>query len=112
MSYSKEHAVALPSLSSYSILPSNHQLLLLVIFVNVTRGSLLGLAEDAAGHVALAKVVLNSALLGGGGLCEGSGATEGTGESGVLQANNADVLGATGSTLASHTLGHLDLCVC
>lgn len=112
MSYSKEQAVALPSISSYSRLPSNHQLLFLIIFVNVTRRSLLGLAEDAASHVALAEVVLNSALLGGGGLCEGSGATERTSESGVLHADNADVLGATGGTLASHTLGHLDLFVC
>lgn len=76
------------------------------------RESLLGLAEDAAGHVALAQVVLDSALLGGGGLCEGSGATEGTGQSGVLHADDADVLGAADGTLASHTLGHLDLYMC
>ena len=62
--------------------------------------------------MALAEVVLDSALLGGGGLCEGSGATEGTGQSGVLHADNADVLGTTGGTLASHALRHLDLCVC
>ena len=70
---------------------------------------LLGLAEDTAGHVALAEVVLDGTLLGGGGLCEGSGATEGTSKSGVLHADDADVLGATGGTLASHTLGHLNL---
>ena len=70
---------------------------------------LLGLAKDTAGHVPLAEVVLDSALLRGGALGEGSGATEGTGESAVLEADNADVAGATGGTLAGHALGHLDL---
>lgn len=70
---------------------------------------LLGLAEDTTGKVTLAEVVLDGTLLGSGGLCEGSRAAEGSSESSVLHANNADVLGATGGTLASHTLGHLNL---
>lgn len=70
---------------------------------------LLGLAKDTAGHVALAKVELDSTLLGCGGLCEGSGSTEGASQSGVLHADNTDVLGATGRTLAGHTLRHLNL---
>ena len=57
----------------------------------------------------LAEVVLDSALLRGGALSEGSGATEGTSESAVLEADNADVASATGGTRAGHTLGHLDL---
>ena len=57
----------------------------------------------------LAEVVLDSALLGSGALSEGSGATEGTSKSAVLEADNADVAGATGGTRAGHTLGHLDL---
>lgn len=70
---------------------------------------LLGLAEDAAGEVALAEVELDGALPGRGGLGEGSGATEGAGKGRVLQADDADVCSAAGGTLASHALGHLDL---
>jgi hypothetical protein len=71
--------------------------------------SLLGLAEDTAGEVALAEVELDGALLSRGGLGEGSGAAEGTGKGRVLQAHDADVCGTAGGTLASHALGHLDL---
>ena len=74
------------------------------------------LAEDTTGHVALAEVVLDSPLPGGGALGESCGATKGTGKRLVLHADNADVGGATGCALASHTSRHLDLhlelCVC
>jgi hypothetical protein len=70
---------------------------------------LLRLSEDTAGHVALAEVVLNSALLSGSALGEGCGATERTSEGRVLHADDADVAGTTGGTLAGHTSGHLDL---
>jgi len=40
--------------------------------------------------VALAEVVLDGTLLGGSGLCESDGATEGTSEGGVLELSNAD----------------------
>jgi len=71
--------------------------------------SLLGLSEDTAGHVALAEVVLDRALLSGSALGEGSGATERTGKGSVLHADDADVGGATGGTGAGHASGHLDL---
>lgn len=71
--------------------------------------SLLGLSEDTAGHVALAEVVLDRALLSGSALGEGSRATERTSEGRVLHANDADVGGATGGTGAGHASGHLDL---
>lgn len=70
---------------------------------------LLGLAKDTAGHVPLAEVVLDGTLLSRSRLREGSGATEGTGKSRVLHADNADVRGATSRAGTGHTLGHLDL---
>ena len=45
---------------------------------------------ESAGEVALAEVVLDGTLLGGSGLCESDGATEGTSEGGVLELSNAD----------------------
>ena len=70
---------------------------------------LLRLSENTAGHVALAEVVLNSALLSDSALGEGCGATERTSEGRVLHADDADVAGTTGGTLAGHTSWHLDL---
>lgn len=60
------------------------------------------------GH-ALAQPVCDGALAGGSGLGEGSAATEGAGSSTVADADNADVLDAGDSSLASCTGGHLDL---
>ena len=56
----------------------------------------------------LPEVILNSALLSLVALGESSGATEGTSNSRVLDADDADVLNAGNSTRADHTLGHLD----
>jgi len=67
------------------------------------------LSEDSAGHVALAEVVLDSALLGSTGLGEGSRATEWASESSILETDNADVVGATSRAGAGHASWHLDL---
>jgi hypothetical protein len=52
--------------------------------------------------------VLERPLAGTGALSEGSGATEGPGGSVVVDADDADVVGAADGALAGHALGHLD----
>jgi len=69
---------------------------------------LLVVGNERAGEAALAEVVLDSALLGGRGLCECDRATEGAGEGRVLELGNADVGGAADGAGASHAGGHLD----
>lgn len=68
---------------------------------------LLLLDLHAAGEVALAEVVLDSALLGNGALGEDSRATEGTCQSRVLHADDADVAGTANGAGAGHASGHL-----
>jgi len=59
--------------------------------------------------VTLAEVVLDSSLLSTCGHGECSGATEWAGEGGVLETDDADVVGATGGAGAGHASWHLDL---
>lgn len=66
---------------------------------------LLGL--EGTGEPALGEVVLDGPLLGGCALGESDGATEGTGEGGVLHAGNADVVGTANGAGAGHASGHL-----
>lgn len=60
------------------------------------------------GH-ALLQAVSNGSLAGSGGLGEGTRATEGSGTSTVADADDADIVGAADTTVAGHSLGHLDL---
>lgn len=74
-----------------------------------TALQLLGLLSlKAASEAALAEVELDGALLGGGALGEDGGAAERAGQGGVVEANDADIVGAADGTLARHALGHLD----
>lgn len=66
------------------------------------------LVLERASEALLGHVVLDGPLLGGGALDEGRRSTEGTGDSGVLHADNADVAGATGRARADGASGHLD----
>jgi hypothetical protein len=59
--------------------------------------------------MALAKVVLDGALLGRSGLRESRGSTKRTCKRRVLHADDTHVGSASSSALASHASGHLDL---
>lgn len=70
---------------------------------------LLLLSLEATSKAALSQVVLDGTLLGSGALGKGSRATEGTGQSRVLQTDNADVAGTADGALAGHASRHLDV---
>lgn len=69
---------------------------------------LLLLSLEATSEALLGQVVLDGPLLGSGALGECSGAAKGTGERGVLHADDADVGGATDGAGAGHASGHLN----